>query len=172
MQNYFYFLIFVTMSESISIPVDKDKRSRYEALLPQIVALVEGEKDWLSCTANIVAALKEGMDFFWIGVYRVAGNELLLGPFQGPVACLRIGYGKGVCGTAWKENKTIVVPDVDQFPGHIACSSLSRSEIVVPVRKNGEVVMILDVDSTKSNDFDTIDALYLEKMADLISQFI
>jgi len=161
------------MSESISIPVElKDKKSRYEALLPQIFALVEGENDWLSCTASIIAALKEGMDFFWIGVYRVEGKELLLGPFQGPVACLRIGYGKGVCGMAWKENRTLVVPDVDLFPGHIACSSLSRSELVVPVRKNGKVVMVLDVDSTKLNDFDQVDAMFLEKIAERMAQFV
>ena len=161
------------MSESIFIPSEvTDKKSKYEILLPQIAALVEGETDWLACVGSIVAALKDGMDFFWIGTYRVVNNELLLGPFQGPVACLRIGYGKGVCGTAWKENKTILVPDVDQFPGHIACSSLSRSEIVVPVRKNGEVVMVLDVDSAKLNDFDATDAIYLEKIAELMARFV
>jgi L-methionine (R)-S-oxide reductase len=161
------------MSESISIPAEvTDKKSKYEILLPQIYALVDGETDWLSCVANIVAALKDGMDFFWIGTYRVLDNELLLGPFQGPVACLRIGYGKGVCGASWKENKTIIVPDVELFPGHIACNSLSRSEIVVPVRKNGNVVMVLDVDSTRLNDFDAVDAFYLEKVADLMARFV
>ena len=161
------------MSENISIPAGlTDKKMKYEILFPQIHALVEGETDWLSCVANITAALKEGLDFFWIGVYRVVNNELLLGPFQGPVACVRIGYGKGVCGNCWKENKTILVPDVDQFPGHIACSSRSRSEIAVPVRKNGAVMMVLDVDSTRLNDFDRTDAMYLEKVAELIARFL
>src|SRR5688572_14528433 len=109
-------MIFAPMAESIVIPSGLDKSQRYELLLTQLYALVEGEKDWLASAANIVAALKESMDFFWIGIYRVAGGDLILGPFQGPVACLRIGYGKGVCGTSWKENKTIVVPDVNLFP--------------------------------------------------------
>lgn len=160
------------MAESILIAPGLDKTQRYEAILTQAYALVEGEKDWLACAANIVAALKEGMNFFWIGIYRVTGGELLLGPFQGPVACIRIGFGKGVCGTAWKENKTIVVPDVSAFPGHIACSALSRSEIVVPIRKNGMVEMVLDVDSTELAAFDDTDALYLEKISDLIARFI
>src|SRR5262245_13370488 len=160
------------MAESIHLPEGVSKEQQYEALLTQIYALVEGEKDWLACAANIVAALKEGMGFFWIGLYRVSGGELVLGPFQGPVACIRIGFGKGVCGTSWKENKTTIVPDVNQFPGHIACSAASQSEIVVPVRKNGIVEMVLDVDSTELNAFDDTDARYLEKIADLIARFI
>ena len=160
------------MAESITLEPGLDKSQRYEALLIQVFALVEGEKDWIACTANILAALKDGMNFFWIGVYRVTGGELLLGPFQGPVACIRIGFGKGVCGTAWKENRIVVVPDVDQFPGHIACSELSKSEIVVPIRKNGIVEMVLDIDSTERGTFDDTDARYLEKFSDLIARFI
>src|SRR6185436_8028683 len=146
------------MSESILIDSTiTGKKEKYQALLPQLKALVEGEPDFIANVANVIAALKQTFGFFWIGIYLVKNNELVLGPFQGPVACTRIGFGKGVCGTAWKENKTILASDVDQFPGHIACSSLSRSEIVVPVRKNGKVVMVLDVDSTQLDDFSETD---------------
>lgn len=145
------------------------RESRYESLFPQIEALIAGENNVIANLANIASALKYGMGFFWVGFYFVQNKELILGPFQGPVACTRIGFGKGVCGTAWKEKKTILVPDVDLFPEHIACSSESKSEIVVPIFKNQEVVLILDIDSEKLNHFDETDQMYLEKMASLIS---
>ena len=150
-----------------------DKAGIYEEILPQIKSITEGESDIVANTANVAAILKEAFNFFWVGFYFVKGDELVLGPFQGPLACTRIKYGKGVCGTAWKEGKTIVVPDVEKFPGHIACSSLSRSEIVVPVYSaNGktgtqsgkEIVAVLDIDSKELSTFDSIDAQYLEQM--------
>lgn len=152
------------MSESLNIPSGVSKNEKYKSLLPQIEALMAGECDMIANTANISAAIREGFGFFWIGFYMVKDRELVLGPFQGTVACTRIGYGKGVCGTAWKEGKTIVVPDVDGFPGHIACSAASRSEIVVPVFKDGTVVMVLDIDSEKPDTFDETDQFYLEKL--------
>jgi L-methionine (R)-S-oxide reductase len=152
------------MSESLYIPVGISKEEKYLSILPQIEALISGEEDLVANLANITAALKEVFGFFWVGFYLVKGEELVLGPFQGPIACTRIGYGKGVCGTAWKEGKTQLVPDVDAFPGHIACSSASRSEIVVPIIKNGQVVMVLDVDSDQLNDFDNMDQKYLEQL--------
>ncbi|MFI5164900.1 MAG: GAF domain-containing protein [Bacteroidia bacterium] len=162
------------MSESITVSGDS-KKEKYESLLPQIKALVEGEADFIANISNIVAALKYGMDFFWVGVYFVkisskGGQELVLGPFQGPVACTRIAFGRGVCGTAWKERKTIIVEDVDKFPNHIACSSDSKSEIVVPCFKNTEVMAVLDVDSDKLNDFDTTDKKYLEMITQIIER--
>ncbi|MBL0066095.1 MAG: GAF domain-containing protein [Bacteroidetes bacterium] len=164
------------MSENISIPTGLPKTEVYAALLPQLHALVEGENDTIANLANIVAALKEAFGFFWIGFYFVKQENdqevLVLGPFQGPVACTRIGFGKGVCGAAWKERKTFVVPDVDQFPGHIACSSLSRSEIVVPVFVNQKVAGVLDIDSTELSTFDQDDALALEEVAKLISKIL
>jgi L-methionine (R)-S-oxide reductase len=164
------------MSENISIPSGLPKTEVYAALLPQLHALVEGENDTIANLANIVAALKEAFGFFWIGFYFVKQEKdqevLVLGPFQGPVACTRIRFGKGVCGAAWKERKTFVVPDVDQFPGHIACSSLSRSEIVVPVFVNQKVVGVLDIDSTELSTFDQDDALALEEVAKLISKIL
>src|SRR5690606_20103729 len=152
------------MSESIFIPTEASKEEKYVSLLPQIEALISGEEDLIANLANISAALKEAFGFFWVGFYLVKGEELVLGPFQGPIACTRIGHGKGVCGTAWKEGKTQLVPDVDAFPGHIACSSASRSEIVVPVTKDGEVIMVLDVDSDQLNDFDETDQKHLEQL--------
>lgn len=119
--------------------------------------------------ANIASALREVFGFFWVGFYRVSGDQLVLGPFQGPVACTRISFGKGVCGTAWKEGRTLLIPDVDQFPGHIACNSLSRSEVVVPVRSGDEVIGVLDVDSDRLDAFDEVDARYLEQICDLLS---
>jgi L-methionine (R)-S-oxide reductase len=160
------------MSENILIPPGLTRRERYDALLPQVQALVDGEPDWLSRAASVVGALHEGMGFFWTGLYRVAGQELVLGPYQGPVACLRIGYGKGVCGTSWKENRTVVVPDVDAFPGHIACNSRSRSEIVVPLRKDGAVVMVLDIDSVHLRDFDDTDAACIPFFTALIESVL
>lgn len=157
------------MAESIKVDHGLGKEKKYEQLFPQLAGLMEGESDLVANLSNIAAALKESFNFFWVGFYLVKGQELVLGPFQGPVACTRIGFGKGVCGTAWKERRTIVVPDVDAFPGHIACSSFSKSEIVVPCLKNGEVVLILDVDSEKLNQFDEIDARWLEQLTDLIA---
>ena len=141
----------------------QEKTEKYRLLTEQIRALTEGESDSIAVMANICAAIHETMGFFWTGFYRVQGDELVLGPFQGPVACMHITFGRGVCGTAWKEQRTIVVPDVEQFPGHIACSSLSRSEIVVPVfSKDGTVVAVLDIDSKELATFDDIDRQYLE----------
>lgn len=141
-----------------------NKQEMYETLLPQLLSLTTGETDIVANMANVAAALKQTFDFFWVGFYRVKEEMLVLAPFQGPLACTRIRYGKGVCGTAWKEARTIIVPDVEQFPGHIACSSDSRSEIVVPVVRGGKVVAVLDIDSDKLNEFDEVDAEYLEKL--------
>jgi len=153
------------MAEELIISTAADKKSRYESLLPQIEALVSGENDLVANLANISAALKFGMGFFWVGFYIVKENQLVLGPFQGPIACTRIGLGKGVCGKAWEEKSTLIVPNVDEFQGHIACSSDSKSEIVVPYFENGEVSLILDVDSSEIDSFDEIDAFYLKKIA-------
>lgn len=150
------------MAESIYIPPTAvNREDRYLALIPQIRSLVDGEEDRIANLANITAALKEAFGFFWVGFYLVQGDQLVLGPFQGPVACTRIQKGKGVCGTAWVEARTIVVEDVDAFPGHIACSSLSKSEIVVPGFQNQQVNMVLDVDSDRLADFNQVDAQYL-----------
>ena len=147
-----------------------NKQERYEVLLPQIASLVAGETDSVANMANVAAALKQTFGFFWVGFYRVCNDQLVLAPFQGPIACTRIKKGRGVCGTAWAESRTLVVPDVDLFPGHIACSSDSRSEIVVPIfNKEHEVVAVLDIDSDTTNSFDETDACYLEKMMTLIS---
>lgn len=146
-----------------------DKALQYEALLPQVESLIAGETDTVANMANIAAALKQTFDFFWVGFYVVKEEMLVLAPFQGPLACTRIKYGKGVCGTAWKEARTVIVPDVDLFPGHIACSSASRSEVVVPVIHNGKVVAILDIDSDTLNSFDDTDALYLEKLCSVFA---
>lgn len=144
------------------------KQEQYISILPQIRALIEGEDDLIANMANISAALKEQFGFFWTGFYLVKGQELVLGPFQGPVACTRIAYGKGVCGTAWKLQPTLVIPDVDAFPGHIACSSLSRSEIVVPVFGDSGIKAVLDIDSEDLNTFDETDRQYLEEIVSLI----
>ena len=146
------------------------KTERYRLLTEQIRALTEGETDSVAVMANVSAAIHETMGFWWTGFYRVKDGELVLGPFQGPVACMHIGYGKGVCGTAWKERQTIIVPDVEQFPGHIACSSLSRSEIVVPVfSKTREVIAVLDIDSKEQATFDNTDRHYLEDICKLLA---
>ncbi|MBO7101113.1 MAG: GAF domain-containing protein [Bacteroidales bacterium] len=169
----------------------ESKEQRYERLLPQVAALCDGESDLIAKMANISALLHQEFGFWWTGFYRVAPacgvirkssendglmdyseagrNELVLGPFQGPLACVRIGYGKGVCGTAWKERRTVVVPNVEQFPGHIACSSESRSEIVVPVFQGDEVVAVLDIDSRDLNTFDEVDVCWLERIAALLT---
>jgi len=160
--------------ESIEI-VKGDKKSVYESIIPQIFALIDQERDTCANLANTAAALKEAFQFLWVGFYIVKeddssyGKSLVLGPFQGPVACTRIRYGKGVCGTSWKEQKTVIVPDVELFPGHIACSSLSKSEIVVPVFRNNEVAAILDIDSITTSTFDQIDKHYLEILVSKIS---
>ena len=147
----------------------EDKIEKYRLLTAQIRALIEGETDNIAVMANVCAAIHETMGFFWTGFYRVQGDQLVLGPFQGPVACMHIGFGRGVCGTAWKQRQTIVVPDVEQFPGHIACSSLSRSEIVVPVfSQTDDVVAVLDIDSKELATFDDIDREYLEEICQLI----
>ncbi len=155
------------MAEDISIS-SGSKEHQYQSLLPQIKGLLEGEYDLVANLANTVAALKEQFDWLWVGFYIVKKNELVLGPFQGPVACTRIQKGKGVCGSSWTQAKTLIVPDVEKFPGHIACSSLSRSEIVVPVIRNEEVIAVLDVDSEQLNQFDTTDQYYLEQIVELI----
>lgn len=153
------------MAEDLQI-IEGDKKEIYESLLPQIEALIAGETDAVANMANVAAALKQAFDFFWVGFYIVKDDVLVLGPFQGPVACTRIRYGKGVCGTAWQEARTLVVPDVDQFPGHIVCSSASKSEIVIPIRQNGKVTGVLDIDSDTLNTFDETDKMYLEKLAE------
>lgn len=159
------------MAESlITAPAGSTKADRYRLLIPQLEALVSGENDLIANLSNIVAALKESFGFFWVGIYFVKGDQLVLGPFQGPVACTRIGFGKGVCGAAWKEKKILVVADVDTFPGHIACSSLSKSEIVLPALRNNEVFLVLDIDSTQPADFDNDDELYLQQVINLIQK--
>jgi len=152
------------MAEDLTITRSTDKKEQYQSLIPQIKALLEGETDLVANLANICAALKEQFKWFWVGFYMVKGNELVLAPFQGPVACTRIAKGKGVCGAAWEQGKTLIVPDVDTFPGHIACSSLSRSEIVIPLYHHDQVVGVLDVDSEELDQFDQTDAQYLEQI--------
>ncbi|MCS6974850.1 MAG: GAF domain-containing protein [Cyclobacteriaceae bacterium] len=156
------------MAEELKVSVSAGKAEKYRELLPQLEALVSDETDLIANLANVAAALKQTFDFFWVGFYIVKENQLVLGPFQGPIACTRIDFGKGVCGTAWKEKRTILVPDVDEFPGHIACSSLSRSEIVVPAFRQGEVALVMDVDSDRLNDFDETDKAGLEQIIRLL----
>lgn len=149
----------------------QDRAERYQELIPQIKALLQGEDDLYANLSNAMAALKQAFDFFWVGVYLVKGNELVLGPFQGPIACTRIPFHKGVCGHAYTQAKTVLVPDVEQFPGHIACSSESKSEIVVPcLGPNEEVLMVLDVDSNRLNDFSNIDQEALEDLMAWMAQ--
>ena len=155
------------MAEDLSI-VKGDKTEQYESLIPQIKGLLEGETDVVANLANVAAALKEQFGWLWVGFYVVKNGELVVGPFQGPVACTRIKKGKGVCGTSWSQAKTIIVPDVEKFPGHIACSSLSKSEIVVPVIRNNEVVAVLDADSADLDQFDETDHRFLEEIVNLI----
>lgn len=156
------------MSEELQI-LKGSKVEQYENLLPQIKALISVEGDTVAHMANIAAALQQQFQWFWIGFYRVVENNLLVGPFQGPVACVRIAKGKGVCGQAWQQARTIIVPDVNQFPGHIACNSASRSEIVVPIIKNAAVIGVLDVDSSDLNTFDDTDAHYLAQITSLLA---
>ncbi|MFW2162549.1 GAF domain-containing protein [Acinetobacter beijerinckii] len=148
------------------------KADQYQSILPQIQAIIEDETDMIANLANICAALKQQFNWFWIGFYLVKDNELVLGPFQGPIACTRIAKGRGVCGTAWQQQQIIIVPDVDQFPGHIACSSASESEIVLPIMRNGDCVGVLDIDSEELNQFDEIDAEYLQQLMLMIEKFI
>lgn len=164
------------MAEDLHISTGS-KEEQYASLLPQIKGLLQGETDSIANLANVCAALKEQFGWLWVGFYLVkpntAGeNELVLGPFQGPVACTRIRHGKGVCGTAWKDGKTLIVPDVEKFPGHIACSSLSRSEIVVPMIRNGNVWGVLDVDSAELDQFDATDQKYLEQVIEWVNASI
>ena len=158
------------MAEELIIKNKESKASIYSELLPQIEALVSHEKDLIANLANISAALKQTLGFLWVGFYLVREGELVLGPFQGPIACTRIQKGKGVCGSAWEQGKTIVVENVELFPGHIACSSDSKSEIVLPAFKNGEVALVLDVDSSSLSDFDSTDQKYLEKLIKIIEK--
>jgi len=154
------------------MPKAGDRRAQYQALLPQLASLTAHENDSTANLANITAALKEAFGFFWVGFYRVMGNELVLGPFQGPLACTRIPRGNGVCGVAWAEGSTQIVADVNQFPGHIACSTVSRSEIVVPFSKAGKIVLVLDIDSDQLNDFSDLDKEYLEQLQSIIERFM
>jgi L-methionine (R)-S-oxide reductase len=156
------------MAEDLTIINSTNKQEQYQSLIPQIEALLYGEIDLVANLANVAAALKEQFKWFWVGFYLVKNNELVLGPFQGPVACTRIAKGKGVCGAAWEQAKTLIVPDVDAFPGHIACSSASRSEIVIPIFKDGGIVGVLDVDSEELDQFDETDAKYLEQIIKLL----
>lgn len=156
------------MAEHLDILPQATKEEKYKNLIPQLKSLLNGENDAIANFANISAALKQTFDFFWVGFYIVKGNELVLGPFQGTIACTRIRYGKGVCGTAWKEKRTLIVPDVNQFPGHIACDAASQSEIVIPLFYDGEVIAVLDVDSQYLNHFDETDAIYLKQIVTLL----
>lgn len=156
------------MAEDLAI-VKGNKEEQYQNIIPQIKGLLEGEPDLVANLANTVAALKEQFGWFWVGFYLVKNGELVLGPFQGPVACTRIRKGRGVCGSSWEQAKTLIVPDVEKFPGHIACSSLSKSEIVVPIIRNGEVIGVLDVDADTLDQFDETDQQYLEQIIELIS---
>ena len=155
------------MAEDLNIQYGT-KAEQYETLLPQIFAVIEGEEDLVANLANITAALKEQFGWFWVGFYLVKKDELVLGPFQGPIACTRIKKGRGVCGSAWEKATTLIVPDVDAFPGHIACSSLSKSEIVLPIIRNEIVIGVLDVDSELINHFDEVDEKYLQQILDKI----
>jgi len=156
------------MAESLLKSGDT-KAEQYETLIQQLIHLIGDEKNAIANLANVAAGLKEFFGFFWVGFYLVENTELVLGPFQGPVACTRIAYGRGVCGSAWKQNKSLLVPNVEDFPGHISCSSLSKSEVVIPLRKNDSIIAVLDVDSDALNDFDEVDVLYLEKLCDWLS---
>jgi len=156
------------MAESLLKSGDT-KAEQYKTLIQQLIHLIGDEKNTIANLANVAAGLKQYFGFFWVGFYLVENTELVLGPFQGPVACTRIAYGCGVCGASWEQNKSLLVPNVEAFPGHIACSSLSKSEVVIPIRKNDLIIGVLDVDSDTLNDFDEVDVLYLEKLCDWLS---
>ncbi|MGL1887956.1 MAG: GAF domain-containing protein [Reichenbachiella sp.] len=157
------------MAEELNIQSGTNKLEKYERLLPQIAALISDEPDQIANMANVAAALKQTFGFFWVGFYFVKEDQLVLGPFQGPIACTRINKGKGVCGSSWAEAKTLIVPNVDEFPGHIACSGDSKSEIVVPIIREGQVIGILDVDSDQLGDFDQVDQVYLEQLCQTLA---
>ena len=159
------------MAETLALDTTLTKAEQYRQLLPQIEALTIGEPDLTANLANTAAALRQAFAFVWVGFYLVKGEELVLGPFQGPIACTRIRHGKGVCGASWAQAQTLLVPDVEAFPGHIACSSESKSEIVVPILKNGQVVAVLDVDSDQLNDFDQADQAALEQLMQLAAHW-
>mgnify|MGYP006145066407 FL=1 len=156
------------MAEDLSILKEASKEEKYISIIPQIKALLEGENDLIANLANISAALKEQFNWFWVGFYLIKDDELVLGPFQGPVACTRIKKGKGVCGSSWQQEKTLIVPNVDEFPGHIACASASKSEIVLPIYSNGKVMGVLDVDSEYLSHFDEVDSKYLNEIIKLL----
>lgn len=156
------------MAEQIHLLKETSRENQYKNLIPQIKALLEAESDTIANYANVSAVLKEAFDFLWVGFYIVKKEELVLGPFQGRVACTRIKYGRGVCGTAWKEDRIVLVEDVDLFPGHITCDSLSRSEIVVPLHYRGQVIAVLDIDSDVVGNFTPIDSLYLKEIVSLL----
>lgn len=157
------------MQDQFTLPETNDRITLFTALMPQVRELLREERDQIAALANVAAALRQAFGWHWIGFYRVMGAELVLGPFQGPIACTRIGFGKGVCGTAWQEEKTIIVPDVSKFPGHIACSAATRSEIVVPIRDNdGRIAAVLDIDSTQEADFSVVDGHALEQLCELL----
>jgi L-methionine (R)-S-oxide reductase len=160
------------MAEELFISTSSDKAERYRSLVPQIESLVLHETDAIANLANIAAALHQGMNYFWAGFYMVKGDQLVLGPFQGPIACTRIPFGRGVCGTSWRKKEIIIVPNIDEYPGHIACSTLSKSEIVLPALKDGEVALVLDIDSNRLNDFDQTDKEALTDVIKLIEKFI
>ena len=161
------------MAEELIISNNISKEEKYQELYPQIFALIQGENDLIASLSNIMSALKYGFDWLWVGVYFVKGNELVLGPFQGPIACTRIQLGRGVSGTAWYKNEIIIVPNVAEFPDHIICNAASKSEIVLPIlNKDGDVALILDVDSDKLNDFDEIDKEYLSKIVKIIEPLL
>ena len=159
------------MAEELSLQ-QGNKAEQYQSLIPQIQAIVADESDVIANLANICAALKQQFNWFWIGFYLVKDNELVLGPFQGPIACTRIGKGRGVCGTAWQQQKVMIVPDVEQFPGHIACNSDSKSELVLPVMKQNKCVAVLDIDSDALDSFDEVDAEYLKQIVAIVEHFI
>tara|TARA_B100001778_G_C18449949_1_gene566243 strand:- start:265 stop:747 length:483 start_codon:yes stop_codon:yes gene_type:complete len=160
------------MSEDLKLDYNLSRAEMYQAIIPQIKGLISGESDHIANISNIIAVLKEAFQFFWVGVYFVKSDTLVLGPFQGPVACTRIKKGQGVCGSSWDRKETIVVENVDEFPGHIACSSQSKSEIVLPAFKNSEVALVLDIDSNQLADFDHVDKMYLTEIVKLIEEVI
>lgn len=157
------------MAESLTIDPSASREAQYRALLPQLKALVEGESNWVANVSNLMAALKQSFGWLWVGCYFVEGETLVLGPFQGPVACTRLFPGRGVCAASWQQNKALLVPDVEAFPGHVACSSASRSEVVLPITRDGVVTGVLDIDSDQLNDFTETDLSYLQQVADLIA---